>query len=100
MNLSIRIVCGMIFFALIGCSSQPVYVSSAQSMDRAIRDSGLKHRWERGRGSLWLENPGGLSKTEMEKIGHVLCKIERGYIITWWQDIDRPSGRITKISCL
>ena len=52
--------------------------------------------------SLWIENPGGLTKMDLEKIGYTICDSTSGlgfYVITFWQSIRGPSGKITNVTC-
>jgi len=68
-------------------------------INQVLDKSGLKYTWPQN-SSLWIENPGSWTKLEMEKAGHMLCRIDRGFIVTWWQDINGPRGQILKIRCL
>jgi hypothetical protein len=67
-------------------------------INQVLANTGLKSTWG-GQSSLWIENPGGWKTMEMEKAGYMLCQIDSGFIITWWQDIDGPRGQIVKIKC-
>ena len=52
--------------------------------------------------SLWIENPGGFTEMDLEKIGYTICDSTPGigfYVITFWQSIRGPSGKITNVTC-
>ncbi len=60
---------------------------------------GLRNKWAQD-SSLWVENPGGLSELDLEKIGNTMCGYNRGFfVVTFWQNIDAPSGQILKVTC-
>lgn len=49
-----------------------------------LNQAGLKNYWSQDY-SLWVENPGGLTKLDLEKIGNSLCSYNQGFfVITFW----------------
>jgi hypothetical protein len=64
-----------------------------------LNQAGLRNYWSQD-SSLWVENPGGMSKMDLEKIGNTLCGYGQGFfVVTFWQNINGPSGQIVKVTC-
>lgn len=87
----------LLLISLLVCTS--TYALNKNKINQILDNSGLRYTWS-GNSSLWIENPGRWTKMEMEKAGYMLCRIDRGFIVTWWQDVSGPRGQIVKISCL
>ena len=108
----IKLVLAAFGLALMSACSTPTSsdagFKSSNTIDRnqkiveILKDSGFKSYWSRDI-SLWVENPGGLRKLDMEKIGNSLCKARQTandfFVVTFWQNINGPNGLITKVSC-
>ena len=80
-------------------SQAEVSASSQKSFSEMLAKVGLRSYWSQS-SSLWVENPGGMSKLDLEKIGNSLCGFGQGFfVVTFWQNINGPSGKITKVTC-
>ena len=79
-------------FAAVSSESQKIFSDM-------LNQAGLRNYWTQD-SSLWVENPGGMSKLDLEKIGNSLCGYGQGFfVVTFWQNINGPSGQITKVTC-
>ena len=87
-------------FALISLFAQADVSSSGQKIfSDMLSQVGLKSYWSQTN-SLWVENPGGMSELDLEKIGNSLCGYGQGFfVVTFWQNIRSPSGKITSVTC-
>mgnify|MGYP001209960262 FL=1 len=87
-------------FALISLFAQADVSSSGQkTFSDMLSQVGLKTYWSQAN-SLWVENPGGMSELDLEKIGNSLCGYGQGFfVVTFWQNIRSPSGKITSVTC-
>jgi hypothetical protein len=87
-------------FALISLFAQADVSSSGQKIfSDMLSNVGLKTYWSQAN-SLWVENPGGMSELDLEKIGNSLCGYGQGFfVVTFWQNIRSPSGKITSVTC-
>jgi len=87
-------------FALIALFAQADVNSSSQKIfSDMLSQVGLKSYWSQNN-SLWVENPGGMSELDLEKIGNSLCGYGQGFfVVTFWQNIRSPSGKITSVTC-
>ena len=92
-----KLLCG---FALISLFAQADVSSSGQKIfSDMLSNVGLKTYWSQAN-SLWVENPGGMSELDLEKIGNSLCGYGQGFfVVTFWQNIRSPSGKITSVTC-
>ena len=92
-----KLFCG---FALIAFFAQADVNSSSQKIfSDMLSQVGLKSYWSQNN-SLWVENPGGMSELDLEKIGNSLCGYGQGFfVVTFWQNIRSPSGKITSVTC-
>jgi len=80
-------------------SQAEVSASSQKIFSEMLTEVGLRSYWSQS-SSLWVENPGGMSKLDLEKIGNSLCGFGQGFfVVTFWQNINGPSGKITKVTC-
>jgi|GEM_PF-3274608 hypothetical protein len=60
---------------------------------------GLQTYWATDK-SLWIQNPGGMTKMDLEGIGNTLCGYNQGFfVVTFWQNIRVPSGKIVTVTC-
>ena len=72
---------------------------SQKIFSNMLKQVGLSNYWAQD-SSLWVENPGGFSKIDLEKIGNSLCGYNQGFfVVTFWQNIKAPSGQILKVTC-
>ena len=83
--------------------SNPSFATVSKASQKTFSDMlnqvGLSNYWAQD-SSLWVENPGGFSKMDLEKIGNSLCGYNQGFfVVTFWQNIRVPSGQITKVTC-
>ena len=83
--------------------SIPSYSAVSKESQRIFSDMlnqvGLRNYWAQD-SSLWVENPGGMTKMDLEKIGNSLCGYGQGFfVVTFWQNINGPSGQIVKVTC-
>ena len=83
--------------------SNPSFATVSKESQKTFSDMlnqvGLSNYWAQD-SSLWVENPGGFSKMDLEKIGNSLCGYNQGFfVVTFWQNIRVPSGQITKVTC-
>ena len=59
-----------------------------------LMQQGLQTYWATDK-SLWIQNPGGMTKMDLEGIGNSLCGYNQGFfVVTFWQNIRVPSGKI------
>ena len=73
--------------------------SSQKIFSDMLSQVGLKSYWSQNN-SLWVENPGGMSELDLEKIGNSLCGYGQGFfVVTFWQNIRSPNGKITSVTC-
>ncbi len=83
--------------------SIPVTAAVSKESQRKFSDMlnqvGLRNYWAQD-SSLWIENPGGMTKMDLQKIGNTLCGYNQGFfVVTFWQNINAPSGQIVKVTC-
>ena len=83
--------------------SNPSFAKVSKASQKTFSDMlnqvGLSNYWAQD-SSLWVENPGGFSKMDLEKIGNSLCGYNQGFfVVTFWQNIRVPGGQITKVTC-
>ena len=79
-------------FATVSKESQKIFSDM-------LNQVGLSNYWAQD-SSLWVENPGGFSQMDLEKIANSLCGYNQGFfVVTFWQNIRAPSGQITKVTC-
>lgn len=72
---------------------------SQKKFSDMLNGVGLNNYWSQD-SSLWIENPGGMSKMDLQKIGNTLCGYNQGFfVVTFWQNISAPSGQILKVTC-
>ena len=84
---------------LFNVSFAAVSKSNQLKFSESLNKAGLRNYWSQDI-SLWVENPGGLTKLDMEKIGYSLCGYNQGFfVVTFWQSLDGPNGKITSVTC-
>ena len=86
-------------------SQRKEYASKLNSLKTKVTEildgAGFNSVWSQDI-SLWIENPGGFTEMDLEKIGYTICDSTPGigfYVITFWQSIRGPSGKITNVTC-
>ena len=80
-------------------SSAAVSKSSQEKFSDMLNQVGLSNTWATD-SSLWVQNPGGMSKMDLEMIGNALCGYGQGFfVVTFWQNMRVPSGQIVKVTC-
>lgn len=89
----------LVLLMLSQISSADVSNKGQRIFSELLAEQGLKSYWAQDK-SLWIENPGGMSKMDLEKIGNSLCGYNQGFfVVTFWQNIRVPSGEIVKVTC-
>ena len=64
-----------------------------------LMQQGLQTYWATDK-SLWIQNPGGMTKMDLEGIANSLCGYNQGFfVVTFWQNIRVPSGKIVTATC-
>jgi hypothetical protein len=80
-------------------SNATVSKSSQIKFSNMLNEVGLTNTWATD-SSLWVQNPGGMSKMDLEMIGNTLCGYGQGFfVVTFWHNIRAPSGEIVKVTC-
>ncbi len=84
---------------LTSTSFAAVSKNSQNKFSDSLNQMGLSNHWVQNN-SLWIQNPGGFSKMDLEGIGNSLCGYNQGFfVVTFWQNIRTPSGKITTVTC-
>jgi len=90
----------LLSFLLLPFITQADVSSSSQKIfSDMLTQVGLSSYWAQSN-SLWVQNPGSMKKLDLENIGNSLCGYGQGFfVVTFWQNIRSPSGKITTVTC-